>query len=184
MEDGIPMSTVRSYLRQLKQTELLQLAKSKHAKIPKRASKPDLVKILAPFVSQKEVLQMFRKPGETGLKGQLSGSNFERKALSVFKRMGYSCQLNVHIKGSEFDVVGDKGGGWFSSKEWILAECKNKPKVFLNDFMKFVGKLETFKRKHSNDEVHGYFVASGVFDPNVKAAKREHPGIQLKRIKA
>ncbi len=177
------MSSVSSYLKQLKRSELEHLAKTKHAKIRGNPSKGELVKILSPFVSQKEVLNMFRKPGDTGLKGLISGEHFERKAMSFFKGKGFSCRLDVHIQGSEFDIVGDRKK-LLRQREWILAECKNKPKVFLNDFMKFVGKLETFKRKHAEDKVHGFFVASGVFDSSVKSVKRTHPEIQLKRIKA
>lgn len=180
------LSSVKSYLKQLKQPELVRLAKNKGANISEKMEKPDLIKILTPFVSQRDVTEMFRKPGETGLRGVLSGEHFERKVLTLFKRMGFSCHLDQHIKGSEFDIVGDKKeeGFWSTTTEWLLAECKNKPKVLLNDFMKFVGKFETFKRRHSEDKVLGFFVTSGVFDPSVKSAKRNHPEIQLKRIRA
>jgi len=177
------MSSVRVYLKQLKQPELMQLAKRKHAKISDTVSKGELIKILAPFVSQSEVLRMFRKNVQ-GAEALISGEHFERKALGVFKRMGYSCELNVRIKGSEFDIVGDRKKSWSGGKQWVLAECKNKPKVLLNDFMKFVGKLNTFQRRHPDDEVQGYIVTSGVFDSLLKSAKRDHPEIQLKRIKA
>ena len=177
------MSSVRVYLKQLKQPELLRLAKLKHAKVSETLSKGELIKILTPFVSQGEVLQMFRK-NVTGAEALISGEHFERKALGMFKRLGYSCELDVRIKGSEFDIVGEKKKAWYGGKQWALAECKNKPKVLLNDFMKFVGKFDTFRRRHSDDEVTGFMVASGVFDPMVKTAKRDHPEIQLKRIKA
>jgi hypothetical protein len=178
------LSPIKGLLKQLKPSELLQLARKKGARIPDKVSKSKLVTILEPFVTEKEVLEIFHKPGETGLKGVVAGSNFERKCMGTLHRMGFSCRLNVTVNGGEFDIIGKKDGGFLESTKWILAECKNKPKVILDDFNKFLGKFMTFQKRHSDDEVYGYFLTSGVFDRLVKSAKRQHSEIQLRRVKA
>jgi hypothetical protein len=178
------VSSVKSLLKQLKPSELFQLAKSKGARIRNDLPKSKLVTILEPFVTEKEVLEIFQKPGENGLRGVLAGERFERKCMGIFQKMGFACRLNVIEKGAEFDIVGEKRGGWLENNEVVLAECKNKPKVILDDFNKFLGKFWAFQKRHSEDDVYGYFLTSGIFDRLVKSAKREHSEIKLRRVKA
>ncbi len=102
----------------------------------------------------------------------------------MFQRQGFSCKLDERLNGGEFDIIGEKKHGFLTRDEWIIAECKNKPKVTLSDFNKFLGKFSTFQKKHADDNVYGYFLTSGLFDRLVKSAKREHSEIQLKRVKA
>ena len=104
---------------------------------------------------------------------------------SQLRNRGYKCKANVTIPGAEFDVIAKKEGGWFSSDEWIFAECKNKPKVVPVDFKKFLGNFRIFcaKRKVAEEEVEGVFYTTGVFDPIVKKQAREFPNIKLKRVR-
>ncbi len=128
---------------------------------------------------------MLSKKGRTGALAVLDGALFEKKALTYFSRRGYKCEIgDVRIKGMEFDIVGIKESGRvFKEKHWIVAECKNKPKVIMQDWDKFLGKFTHFRKKHEGERVIGFLITSGVFDPMVKSASRVHPYIKLLRIK-
>ena len=115
----------------------------------------------------------------------VDGMTFEKKTLKFFTRRGYTCELgDVSIRGMEFDVVGSKTmGSIFKKTYWIIAECKNKPRVTMQDFDKFLGKLVHFRKKKGVEGAEGYLVTSGVFDPAVKSAGRTHHGLTLQRLK-
>jgi len=174
-------------LKQLKKKELLKLAKKKNARdLNDKNSKSELVKILSHFVNQKEI-QSLLPSGGTGKDAVISGNMFEKKCMNYFVKKGYDCKQNVtKIKGMEFDIVGVKNEkGLFSSTEkFIIAECKNRPKVIMQDFDKFLGKYNHFIRKFKAkaENGRGFIMTSGIFDPVVKNTARHHPEIKLLRI--
>lgn len=178
---------VARVLRQLSMDELFKLAKKKKARIKSNISKPKLVELLAPYVTQSEIQSLFGGGG-TGIRAVINGAAFEKKAMGYFTRRGYECQLNhTGIKGMEFDIIGEiTTGTIFKKTSYIIAECKNKPKVIMQDFDKFLGKYVHFVRKYNLDEENcqGFMITSGIFDPLVKSATRSHPEITLHRITA
>lgn len=178
-------SDVARYLRQLKLDELLGAAKRNGVKVKETWPKPKIVEILSTVVSQKDVTDFLSKRGRAGVFATIDGMIFEKKALKYFTRKGWHCELDdVRVKGMEFDIVGQmKAGTIFKKTSWVLAECKNKPKVIMQDFDKFLGKLTHFIRTHGNDQCEGYLIASGVFDPLVKRTAKSHPEIRLLRLK-
>jgi len=176
---------VKRLLRQLNQKELLALAQRKKAKVSDKTPKPKLLDILSAIVSKRDIQAFFAKPGRTGAYAALDGAIFEKKCLAYLNRLGYKCQIgDVQIKGMEFDVTGTKTTGRILKKTcWVVAECKNKPTVVMQDFDKFLGKFTHFARKHPNEEVRGFLITSGVFDPLVKKTASAHHELKLLRIK-
>ncbi|MCH8914414.1 MAG: hypothetical protein IIA82_00960 [Thaumarchaeota archaeon] len=178
-------SNIARMLRQLSKDELLVLAKQKKARIKPNVSKPKLAELLEPYVTQSEIQRLFNG-GSTGIRAVIAGAAFEKKSMVYFTRRGFDCKLNyVKIKGMEFDIVGEKTTGTvFKKTHYIIAECKNKPKVIMQDFDKFLGKYIHFVRKYKLDEdrCQGFMITSGIFDPMVKSAVRTHPEITLHRI--
>ena len=179
------MSTkIKSMLKQLTREELFKLARKK-ARIKKNLPKSEIVKLLTPIVREKDIKDLLVKRGKTGLRAYMEGKEFERKVNNYFARQGYSCRLNVRKRYVEYDIIGYAEERRFLRTKvyWLLAECKNVPKVTVKDLDKFIGKFERFRRKHEGDEVIGYLVTSGVFAPEVKKAARDYPDIKLKRIR-
>jgi len=178
-------SNIAKLLRQLSKDELLKLAKKKKARIKPNISKPKLVELLEPYVTQSEIQHLFNS-GSTGIRAVIAGAAFEKKSMGYFTRRGFDCELNyTGIKGMEFDIIGEKTTGTiFKKTHCIIAECKNKPKVIMQDFDKFLGKYIHFIRKYKLDEEYcqGFMITSGIFDPMVKSAVRTHPEITLHRI--
>lgn len=176
-------------LRQLTPDELAELAKMKRVKIKETWDKNMIVDVLSAIVKQRDILEFLSKHGRAGAYAVIDGKIFEQKALTFFSKRGYKCDLNVTIEGMEFDIIGEKtSGGWrrllFPSTTWILAECKNKPKVIMQDFDKFLGKYTHFAKQHGAQDCKGFLVTSGVFDPTVKRVARTHKNeIKLRRIK-
>ena len=180
------MSTkIKSMLKQLTREELFKLARKKKARIKKTLPKSEIVKLLTPIVREKDIKELLVKKGRTGLRAYMDGREFERKISNYFARQGYSCRLNVRKRYVEYDIIGyaEERGFLRTKVYWLLAECKNVPKVTVKDLDKFIGKFERFRRKHEGDEVIGYLVTSGVFAPEVKKAARDYPDIKLKRIR-
>ena len=178
-------------MRNYAKKNFLKLAKKKKAKIPPKWTKSKIVDILSTFVSKKDV-DAFLSPNTRaktmearGYESRLKGDKLEKKVLVMFSRRGYECRVNVRTKGAEFDVVGRKDGGWFSDDEYVFIECKNKPKVIPADLKKFIGNMNIFmkRKKLDKEDVTGYLVTTGVFDPTVKSQARRFDNIKLKRAK-
>lgn len=184
------VSQVKKLLVQLRKEELLKLAKKK-AKIPPKWTKPKIVETLSVIVSKKDV-DTFLSPKvrvktmeARGYVSRLKGEKLEKKVLAMFSRRGYECKVNVRTKGAEFDVIGRKEGGWFTDDEYVFIECKNKPKVIPADLKKFIGNMNIFikRKKLDKEDVTGYLVTTGIFDPIVKSQARKFDNIKLKRVK-
>lgn len=175
---------------QLSKKELSDLAKKKKLRIPERWQKSKIVDALSVYVMARDIMQTAGKKPKAktseakGYEAQLKGQRLERKVANTFRRRGYEVKVNVKSKGAEFDVIGKKEGGLFSSDIWIFVECKNKPKVVPADLKKFMGNFQIFcKKRHlDNEEVQGYFYTTGVFDPTVISQVRPFSNIKLKRI--
>lgn len=190
---------VRLYLKQLEDDELSTLAKYIQAKIPKGSSSKKLVDILySHHVSKQDVVKLLSKPlGRTGIYAKYDGGEYEKKVSAYFqKETGCTCTLNQRTRGTEFDVVCEKGrkGFGISNKKFIVIECKNTPIVTNQDLQKFAGKFSGFKSVHRNevragiydqedDAFKGYLVTSGIFDPLAKEEARKHGEIELKRLR-
>jgi len=179
-------STVTKLLKQLKRKELLQLGRKIGLRLNDNTTKSDLVKILAAIVTQKQI-QDFLPSGGTGKDAVINGSMFEKKCINYFVKKGFGCEQNfTKIKGMEFDIVGvkEKKGIFSSVKKVIVAECKNRPKVIMDDFDKFLGKYDHFVEKYKvkPEDSQGFIMTSGIFDPLVKNAALHHRKIKLQRI--
>jgi hypothetical protein len=174
-------------LRQLKPDELQKLARQyrfNQSEVDKKG-KAELVNALAMVAKKQDITELLSKHGRVGLAAAMDGSNFEKKMLNYFSSKDYKCEINNRkIPGMEFDVVGVKKGFW--ETRWIIAECKNKPKVTMQDFDKFLGKYHHFVKTHKEtpEYVDGLLVTTGVFEPLVQKSARAHKEITLKRVKA
>lgn len=180
---------VTKYLKQLKADELSMLAKQKKMKINDNMTKTDIVKILdATGITHKEVMAILEKNGRTGSLAVIDGMAFEKKAMRFFTRKGYRCDLNMRERGMEFDIVGKKGRNYldfYDNTSYIIAECKNKPKVTMQDFDKFVGKFRTFEKKNDAEgSCLGFLVTTGIYHPDVKRVAKTHKEIKLLRLKS
>jgi hypothetical protein len=84
----------------------------------------------------------------------------------------------------EFDIRGYKKIKWNwgldSAEYWMIAECKNKPKVTMSDLSKFYLKYQHFMKlkKETPEYCKGYLVTSGYSEPSVKKLAKQH-GIEL-----
>lgn len=164
----------------------MQIAKKKKARIKETLPKPKIVELLTPFVTRRDIDEVLSKHGRIGQKALIDGMLFERKVMKRFTSKGYKCELSdVSIRGMEFDITGEKTEGGLLRKKtyYVIAECKNKPNVTMQDFDKFLGKYNHFVRRKGVENVKGYLITSGIFDPAVKSAARTHPEIKLVRIK-
>lgn len=182
-------SNIKKFLTQLKKDELLDLAKTKKIRLQPTLSKPKMVEILSYSITQNDINHLLSKTGRFGKKAVIDGANYEKKISKIFEKQGYECTLNYkRIRGMEFDIIGTGvEKGWLSSKYYFIAvECKNKPKVIMNDFSKFLGKFQHIKAKYEAEgyQCHGYMYTSGLFDPVVKKTCTHHKDISLKIIKA
>src|SRR5437867_2221945 len=129
-------------LRQLKPVELQKLARQYkfNPKELERQGKPELVNALALVAKQQDITELLSKHGRVGMAAAMDGSNFEKRILNYFSSKGYKCEINDRkVPGMEFDVIGKKER-FLDHTQWIIAECKNKPKVTMQDFDKFLGK--------------------------------------------
>ena len=146
-----------------------------------------MVEILSYSVTQNDINNLLSKTGRFGKKAVIDGANYEKKIAKIFEKQGFECILNYRkIKGMEFDIIGTRvDEGWLSTKHYLIAiECKNKPKVIMDDFSKFLGKFQHIKEKYDGYQCHGYIYTSGLFDPVVKKTCTYHKDISLKIIKA
>lgn len=189
----MPRSSTKAkkILSQLNKKELLNLAKKKKLRIPEKWQKSKIVDTLSVYITATEVTRAMGKKSKAktkearGYEAQLKGQKLEKKVADIFRKKGYEVKVNIRTKGAEFDVIGKKEGGFFSSDEWIFVECKNKPKVIPSDFKKFIGNFRIFcKKRHlDEEEVEGYFYTTGVFEPIVISQARQFSNVKLKRIR-
>lgn len=82
-----------------------------------------------------------------GYKSHIKGLYFEDKVANYFVRKGWrvSKRRKDIIPSKEIDVFGVKD---FPYKSYLLVECKDKEIVTANDVVKFMGKVDDFKRKY------------------------------------
>jgi hypothetical protein len=175
----------RPLLRQLNLDQLLTLAKETPIKKShmERMTKRDLIDFLSHIIYSKQINEILSKHGRTGLYGVIDGHNFEKSALKYFDKLGFKCRLNdIEDPHNEFDIIGEKKTFW--SDSYIIAECKNRPRVSMRDFEKFFRKYNNFmKRKGETQEYcTGYLVTSGIFDSQVIKEARLH-GIKTKILR-
>jgi hypothetical protein len=181
---GTTNSHVKAILRQLDKGQLVKLARQRNAKQSILIkNKIGLVDWLSHIITKQEITELVSKHGRIGDKAVIDGMTFERKVMNKFAKIGFKCELNnVKIPHMEFDIIGYKKEGNFLSWEawWLIAECKNKPKVTMGDLSKFFLKYEHFRKlkKEEPEYCLGYIVTSGFFDPPVKKLAKAH-GIKL-----
>jgi len=124
---------VRPYLKQLEFDELNFLSKYIAAKIPKGSTKKKLVDILySHHMSKRDIVSFLGKPkGRTGIFAKYDGESYEKKVSNHFQaHTKYTCNLNQRTRGTEFDVVCEKGRNLYkalSNKKFIVIEHKNTP---------------------------------------------------------
>lgn len=181
-------SHVKAILRQLDKDQLIKLARQRKAKQSiLEKTKPGLLDWLSHIITKQEITELVSKHGRLGDKAVIDGMTFERKVINKFVKQGFKCELNhVKIPHMEFDIVGYKKKGNFLEWEswWLIAECKNKPRVTLNDLSKFYLKYEEFRtlKKEEPEYCLGYLVTSGFFDPPVAKLAKKH-GIKLMSLR-
>ncbi len=85
----------------------------------------------------------------------------------------------------EFDIIGYKKEGNFFHWEdwWLIAECKNKPKVTMSDLSKFHLKYLHFMKLKDEKPKYciGVMITSGYFEPAVKKMARAH-GVRVRTL--
>jgi hypothetical protein len=182
-------SSIKAVLRQLDKEQLVRLARQRNVKkTVLEMSKPTLVDFLSHIITRKEINELLSKHGRTGALAMIDGAQFEKKAMRLFTKEGFKCDLNVRMKGMEFDIIGKKGrdyAGFYDSTKYIIAECKNKAAVTMQDFNKFLGKFRTYERKHDAEgQCFGFFVTTGIYHPDVKRAAKTHREIKLLKLKS
>jgi len=184
----VTKKSIRKYLQQLKIKELHELAKKKGIKIPPKWKKSQIVELLELNVSQSELKKLFPK-AETPTKRYIKGLEFEQKVKEWFEKKGYKCKTREKKKTrdgiiAEFDIIGwKKEKGFFGEKkEWIFVECKNVDEVTPSEWHKFLGKYESFRKKHKDEKVMGWLCTTGLFHPNVEKEKAQYKTITLKRF--
>jgi hypothetical protein len=182
-------SSIKAVLRQLDKGQLVRLARQRNVKkTALEMPKPTLVDFLSHIITRKEINELLSKRGRTGAFAMLDGVQFEKKAMRIFTKDGYNCSLNVRMRGMEFDIIGKKGrdyAGFYDSTKYVIAECKNKGSVNMQDFNKFLGKFRTYERKHDAEgQCFGFFVTTGIYHPDVKRAVKTHKEIKLLRVKS
>jgi len=108
-----------------------------------------------------------------GYKSALKGLDFERKVMEYFSKKGYTVKSRKKTKTyGEADIIAYKKGTWFTPDEYIFIECKNKEKIPLSDFVKFIDKFKRFRNTRREAKVLGYFIYKGNLDPKIKTTYR------------
>lgn len=90
----------------------------------------------------------------------------------------------------ELDITGKKEAFWTDTH--LIAECKAKEHVTLQDILKFQAKVNLFNNRHRDDKVVAYLVTTGDLIKDAKSSLREfnrdrdedEGKIKVKRIKA
>ena len=172
-------------LRDFKKQELVKLAKKRNIRIDDNPSKSELEKFLARVVTQKDIEELFQSNG-TGKSAVISGNSYEKKCMNYFTKKGYRCEQNFKkISGMEFDIVGRKTeGSLLKTEKFIVVECKNRPKVIMQDLSKFWGNYQVFLQKYVKNlnNSQAWLVTSGMWDPLVKKRARNMKNMNLHRI--
>ena len=105
-----------------------------------------------------------------GYKSALKGLDFERKVMEYLSKKGYtikSSRKRTKAYG-EIDIIAFKEGWFFNPDEYLVVECKDKDRVTLNDFVKFVAKLRRYASRKRDADVYGLFAYRGKLDPQIK----------------
>jgi len=185
-------SKIQYYLGQLGKEELLRLAKKRNARgVDKNTPETELKKILAPYVTQKEIDEL-HSTGKIGADAVIKGKKFEKKCVDYLTKLDYDCKSNyTAIEGMEFDIIGIRrqiGLSWtLEVKRLLVVECKDQKKVSMLDFEKFYAKfihlLKRFKTqtKVNTDDAKCFIMTSGMFDPTLVKTASYHPEVELYR---
>ena len=114
-----------------------------------------------------------------GLKGQIKGMSFEQKVLNWLSSKGWVPYQRKQIKSiGEIDILGEKRKRkplFREDIEYIIVECKNKEKCTITDFVKFLIKVDKFRRRKKDNKVSGLFVYNskkGKLDDRIKELKK------------
>ena len=105
-----------------------------------------------------------------GYKSALKGLDFERKVMEYLSKKGYtikSSRKRTKTYG-EIDIIAFKEGWFFNPDEYLVVECKDKDRIPLNDFVKFVAKLRRYASRKRDAYVYGLFAYRGTLDPQIK----------------
>jgi hypothetical protein len=178
---------IKRLLKQLRDDEVYELAKTKKIKIPEHWKRTIIIDLLANNVSEKEINSILS--GKNEISPQLKGSVLEKRIMEKFSKDGYTVESNTRVKGfAEFDVIGWKEiGRVFKEKHWVFTECKNKSRVIPEDWKKFLGNFLTFKKKYklsdTDEKVKAYLITTGLFHPEVKKEGKKYPNVKLLRVK-
>jgi len=109
-----------------------------------------------------------------GRDSNIRGMRFEMKMLNFFEKAGFKCRIRDEDRRiGECDITGKKEGGWFSNDTHLLAECKDKEHVTLQEALKFQAKFNLFARRHPDDKAVGYLVTTGDLNKDAKSSIRE-----------
>jgi len=101
-----------------------------------------------------------------GYKSFISGMEFERRVVNWLGEKGYVIRWRRRTKRlGEVDIIAEKGRVF---RKVLFVECKRreKGKVTLRDFHKFVTKFEKFLRREPNAE--GLFIYYGELEKDVR----------------
>ena len=178
-------------LNQLSGKELLQLADAKRYKVPSSWKKHELVEFLSLNLTSDEtkslVQQASRKKTEDSREDETQGKGrtLEETVLGIFTKQGYICTITSQAPSGEFEIIGEKKGGWFSKKIYLFVECKNQTKLKLADFEQFLGDFSSFKQRKNiaDDLITGWLYTTGLFELKVRREARSFSNVKLRRIR-
>jgi len=102
-----------------------------------------------------------------GTKAALKGLTFEIKVANWLADQDYKIKLRSKSKRlGEVDMIAERKVGILRKREVIFVECKNKKKITLKDFHRFVTKFERFLNREP--DAFGLFIYRGELDKDVK----------------
>lgn len=103
-----------------------------------------------------------------GYRSYVKGIEFERKVLNWLSDQGYNVRkLRQRSKRlGEIDIIAEKLGFMGRKKEVLFVECKDKEKVSLKDFHRFVAKFTKFLEREP--KAYGMFIYRGELEKDVK----------------
>ncbi|MEM4466294.1 MAG: YraN family protein [Nitrososphaerota archaeon] len=103
-----------------------------------------------------------------GYRSYVKGIEFERKIANWLSNQGYSIKKlrQRSKKFGEVDIIAIKYGLFGRVKEVLFVECKDKDKVSLKDFHRFVRKFSKFLEREP--KASGIFIYRGELEKDVK----------------
>ena len=102
-----------------------------------------------------------------GYKSLLKGIQYESKVKDYFSKKGYK----IIKTGGEADIIAFRKGWLLEPDVYLFIECKNKKKIPVSDFIKFIEKFKQFKHEKEipgEVKVIGYFVYSGELSSQIE----------------